>query len=73
MTRGQNYLDFFIMVKDVSLWTAGRTHTGPLPIGNKTARGQLTPLIQALAIRQQVNLMTVGRKHEGPLPLDKSA
>jgi len=61
------------MVQNVSLRIAGRTHTGPLPLGNKTVCGQLTTLIQALAIRQQVNLMTVGRTHAGPLPLDNTS
>ena len=61
------------MVQNVSLRTAGRSHTGPLPLGNKTTSGQLTGLIQTLASRQQVNLVTADRTHAGPLPFDKSA
>jgi hypothetical protein len=61
------------IVQNVTLRTAGRTHTGPLTLCNKTAWGQLTALIQALPIRQQVNLMTVDRTHAGPLPLDNKS
>ena len=57
------------MVQNVSWRIAGRTHTGPLRLGNKAVCGQLTTLIQALAIMQQVNLMTAGRTHTGPSPL----
>jgi hypothetical protein len=56
------------MVQNVSRRIAGRTHIGPLPLGNKTVCGQTT-LIQALAIMQQVNLMTAGRTHTRPITI----
>ena len=43
-----------------------------MPLGNKIARGQLTALIQTLAIRHQVNLRTAGRTYAVTLPLDNT-
>ena len=57
------------MVQNVSRRIAGRTHIGPLLLGNKTVCEQLTTLIQALAIMQQVNLMTAGRTHTRPITI----
>ena len=42
----KSYRSITIM-QNVSLRTAGRTHAGPSPLGNKTVRGQPVALIQA--------------------------
>ena len=64
---------FISIMQIVSLRTAGRTHTGPSPLGNKTAREQPVVLKQSLAVRQQINLMTTGCNHAGPLSLDNKS
>ena len=61
------------IMQNVSLRTAGSTHRGPLPFGNKTAWGELAALIQALAVIQQINLMTASRTHADPLSSDNKS
>jgi hypothetical protein len=60
---------FISIMQIVSLRTAGGTHTGPSPFGNKIAWGQPATHIQVLDVRQQINLMTAGRTNAGPSPL----